>query len=61
MDYPKIMRKLFFKGYLSVIVFLSNILINMINYYDEKNVLTFDERTQTKMISIEIKKEEEED
>lgn len=55
------MRKLFFKGYLSVIVFLSNILINMINYYDEKNVLTFDERTQTKMISIEIKKEEEED
>ena len=30
----------------------------MINYYDEKNVLTFDERTQTRMISIEIKKEE---
>jgi hypothetical protein len=61
MDYPKMMRKLFFRGYLRVIVFLSNIIINMINYYDEKNVLTFDERTQTIMISIEVKKEEEKD
>jgi len=61
MDYPKMLRKLFFREYLRVIVFLSNIIINMINYYDEKNVLTFDERTQTKMISIEVKKEEEED
>ena len=55
------LRKLFFRGYLRVIVFLSNIIINMINYYDEKNVLTFDERTQTRMISIEVKKEEEKD
>ena len=55
MDYPKIMRKLFFSGYLRVIVFLSNILITMINYYDEKNVLTFDEKTQTIMTSIQIK------
>jgi hypothetical protein len=61
MDYPKMLRKLFFRGYLRVIVFLSNIIINMINYYDEKNVLTFDERTQTRMISIEVKKEEEKD
>ena len=59
MDYPKMLRKLFFRGYLRVIVFLSNIIINMINYYDEKNVLTFDERTQTRMISIEVKKEED--
>jgi hypothetical protein len=58
MDYQKIMRKLFFSGYLRVIVFLSNILINMINYYDKKNFMTFDERTQTRMISIEIKEEE---
>jgi hypothetical protein len=61
MNYPKITRKIFFSGYLRAIVFLSNILINMINYYDKKNVLTFDERTQTRMISIEIKEEEEED
>jgi hypothetical protein len=61
MDYPKMLRKLFFREYLRVIVFLSNIIINMINYYDEKNVLTFDERTQTRMISIEVKKEEEKD
>jgi hypothetical protein len=59
MDYPKIMRKLFFTGYLHVVVFLSNIIINMINYYDEKNVLTFDERTQTRMISIEVKEEKD--
>jgi len=59
MNYPKITRKIFFSGYLRAIVFLSNILINMINYYDKKNVLTFDERTQTRMISIEIKEEEE--
>lgn len=57
MDYPKIMRKLFFRGYLRVVVFLSNIIINMINYYDEKNVLTFDERTQTRIISINVKEE----
>ena len=57
MDYSKIMRKLFFSGYLRIIVFLTNILITMINYYDEKNVLTFDEKTQTIMTSIQIKKE----
>ena len=51
------MRKLFFSGYLRIIVFLTNILITMINYYDEKNVLTFDEKTQTIMTSIQIKKE----
>jgi hypothetical protein len=31
----------------------------MINYYDEKNVITFDERTKTIVISIQIKEEEE--
>ena len=51
------MRRLFFGGYLRAIVFLSNILINMINYYDRKNALTFDERTQTRITLIEIKEE----
>ena len=50
---------MFFKCYLHVTVFLSNIVLNMINYYDEKNVITFDERTKTIVISIQIKKEEE--
>jgi hypothetical protein len=57
MNYPKIMKKIFFSGYLRVIVFMSNILITMINYYDEKNVLTFDEKTQTIITSIQIKEE----
>ena len=57
MNYPKIMKKIFFSEYLRVIVFMSNILITMINYYDEKNVLTFDEKTQTIMTSIQIKEE----
>ncbi len=59
MNYSKVMKKMFFKYYLHVTVFLSNIVINMINYYDEKNVITFDERTKTIVTSIEIKKEEE--
>ena len=58
MDYQKIMRRMFFSGYLRVIVLLSNILINMINYYDKKNVLTF-KRTQTRIVSIDIKEEKD--
>lgn len=59
MNYPKIMRRLFFGGYLRTIVFLSNILINMINYYDRKNALTFDERTKTRITLIEIKEDDD--
>jgi hypothetical protein len=59
MDYEKMMRRLFFSGFLRVIVLLSNILINMINYYDEKNYLTFDNRTQTRIVSVHIKEEED--
>lgn len=59
MNYSKLIKKMFFKCYLHVTVFLSNIVLNMINYYDEKNVITFDERTKTIVISIQIKKEEE--
>ena len=29
----------------------------MINYYDRKNALTFDERTKTRITLIEIKEE----
>jgi len=44
--------------YLHFITCSLNIVLNMMNFYDETNMIPFDERTKIKTISFEVIKNE---
>lgn len=48
------MKKICCECYLYCITCSLNILLKMMNYYDETNSIPFDERTRVKTISFEV-------
>ena len=54
MDFIKIIKKKSCECYLHFITCSLNIILHMMNFYDETNIIPFNERTKIKTISFEV-------